>query len=254
MSKKLDLTGQKFGRLTAIKPTEERKGRFIIWECHCDCGRTTYVSSASLNSGNTKSCGCSRQMQIKDLTGQKFGRLTVIKPTEERTGKYVVWECLCECGNTAYISSRYLSSGNMKSCGCIPQGHIKDITGQKFGRLTAMKPTEERKANYVIWECLCDCGNITYATLKDLLYDNKKSCGCIQNERNLYIKGQKFGMLTAIQPTADYVGKRRIWEWQCDCGQTTFKTIRAVTQSIQKENKPNCGCVEKEEKYIIETL
>lgn len=54
----VDLTGQKFGRLTAIKPTEKRCGHCIGWECHCDCGNRCIVGSAMLRIGNTQSCGC----------------------------------------------------------------------------------------------------------------------------------------------------------------------------------------------------
>ena len=54
-----DLTGQRFGKLVATNPTGE-KTRYgsKIWECHCDCGCTTYVSAANLKGGSTNSCGC----------------------------------------------------------------------------------------------------------------------------------------------------------------------------------------------------
>ena len=56
---------------------------------------------------------------------------------------------------------------------------IKNITGQRFGLLTAIEPTEER-ANYnVVWLCSCDCGNITKARSGALQSGNKKSCGCL---------------------------------------------------------------------------
>ena len=60
-----DLTGRKFGGLTALSPTAKRdyKGS-VIWRCICECGRETEVSSDSLKNGNCKSCGCwKREMQ-----------------------------------------------------------------------------------------------------------------------------------------------------------------------------------------------
>ena len=59
MSKFLDLTGQKFNRLTVLKRVEN-KGRNAMWECECSCGNPihTIVSSANLKSGKVKSCGC----------------------------------------------------------------------------------------------------------------------------------------------------------------------------------------------------
>jgi len=53
-----DLLGQHFGKLVVIRHSEKRKDRRILWECLCDCGNTTYLTSSALISGNTKSCGC----------------------------------------------------------------------------------------------------------------------------------------------------------------------------------------------------
>ena len=54
----VDLANMKFGKLTAIEPTEERDGTSVVWRCFCDCGNECLVSTRSLMSGNTKSCGC----------------------------------------------------------------------------------------------------------------------------------------------------------------------------------------------------
>ena len=53
----IDLTGQKFGKLTVITRDESRKGR-AYWICKCECGNTTVVPSCDLRSGHTQSCGC----------------------------------------------------------------------------------------------------------------------------------------------------------------------------------------------------
>ena len=60
MGKKIDLTGQRFGRLRVIKETEKRNrnGGNVIWLCECDCGAVVEVSSENLRRGATKSCGC----------------------------------------------------------------------------------------------------------------------------------------------------------------------------------------------------
>jgi hypothetical protein len=52
----IDLTGQKFGRLTVVTLVEVDYG--IKWFCVCDCGNNTTTSAAKLKSGHTKSCGC----------------------------------------------------------------------------------------------------------------------------------------------------------------------------------------------------
>jgi len=55
--------------------------------------------------------------KVIDLTGKKFGKLTVIELADTDAGpKY--WKCVCECGNTKTVSGGHLKSGNVKSCGC----------------------------------------------------------------------------------------------------------------------------------------
>ena len=56
--KMVDITGEKYGRLTAIRPTEKRQNGKVVWLCECECGNETLVTSNRLRSGNTSSCGC----------------------------------------------------------------------------------------------------------------------------------------------------------------------------------------------------
>jgi hypothetical protein len=53
-----------------------------------------------------------------DLTGQKYGRLTVTKQTDARIERSIAWDCLCECGNRRLVRGSALKSGNTTSCGC----------------------------------------------------------------------------------------------------------------------------------------
>ena len=59
MQSKIEI-GQKFGKLTTIKYINKHKK----WKCKCDCGRITYVGTAQLNNGHTKSCGCLKKAQV----------------------------------------------------------------------------------------------------------------------------------------------------------------------------------------------
>ena len=61
--------------------------------------------------------------RIKDKAGQTFGRLTVLRATDERYLRAVIWECQCTCGNLIYIPTTALKSGNTKSCGCFLIAH-----------------------------------------------------------------------------------------------------------------------------------
>ena len=81
--------------------------------------------------------------KLIDLTGQKFGRLTVLgrapKP-EGATSTSAFWHCICECGTKKIISGNVLRQGKAKSCGCL-NNEIRDkdsLLGQVFGRLTVI--------------------------------------------------------------------------------------------------------------------
>lgn len=61
-----------------------------------------------------------RHALFKDLTGQTFGRLIVIKPIGQKRYNYV-WECECNCGKTVHVLGARLCSGKTSSCGCLKQ-------------------------------------------------------------------------------------------------------------------------------------
>lgn len=122
MSKLLDLTGMRFGRLTVIKRAEnvvQPSGETrIAWKCKCDCGAEIVARSIDLRTGKKKSCGCyRREFRVHDLTGQKFGRLTAIKPIENH-GHGIEWLCKCDCGNETVVRCDGLVTGHASSCGC----------------------------------------------------------------------------------------------------------------------------------------
>lgn len=115
-----DLTGKKYNKLTVLKRGNDRiseSGRkFITWECICECGNIITVDANNLRNNNTKSCGCITN--CKDLTGQIFGDLKVIKRMENNSRGDSKWLCECTCGNTKVILRNSLISGRTKSCGC----------------------------------------------------------------------------------------------------------------------------------------
>ena len=67
-----------------------------------------------------------------DLTGRKFGRLTVIDRVQNR-GEKVAWKCLCECGNTSIVTGTALKSGKSKSCGCLKLENPSNLRHGKYG-------------------------------------------------------------------------------------------------------------------------
>ena len=78
--------------------------------------------------------------------GDRFGRLTVIEKTLEHEGKCLIWLCRCDCGNERAVASKNLLDGSVADCGCtaaLPKG-VKNIKGQRFGKLVAVELSEER--------------------------------------------------------------------------------------------------------------
>lgn len=151
-----------------------------------------------------------------DIRGQKFGELTAIEPTDKRRGSYIIWRCRCSCGKEVFATAKDLRAGNTKSCGHILRANI---TGQRFGRLTAIEPTDRIVRSGVVWRCICDCGNETFVTVKDLRSGNTKSCGCLNHERRPlpanFVDGTRISMLSSTPPKTNTSGVRGVsWSKQ----------------------------------------
>lgn len=230
MGAKINLIGQKYGRLTVIDECKERdKNNRIMWLCECECGNQKIVRGADLRAGKILSCGClgkEKRLEGKkkvneekknnpgfrnDLTGQVFGRLTVlsfdkeetITKRQEQNNMFSWWKCQCDCGNIISVKSTLLTTGATQSCGCLqkekasenmkkgqPLGAEKrfiDLTGQRFEKLVVLKRYEYNdNSNKTQWVCQCDCGNIIVTQGQSLIKGYTKSCGCIKNSFGEY--------------------------------------------------------------------
>lgn len=130
----IDLTGQRFTRLLVVSQAPSQNG--AMWNCRCDCGGTTVVSGGNLRKGQIKSCGClhresprlnPRPSRAIDLTGQQFGRLSVIsRATKDGRGEWS-WHCRCDCGQEKTVLGYSLRSGLTKSCGCYMVDNAKSL-------------------------------------------------------------------------------------------------------------------------------
>ena len=132
MSKLIDLTNQKFGRLIVLERDKNRKttgGSY--WICQCECGTIKSVKSISLRNGDISSCGCYRQEQLRkakyqkseeEMLNKRFGKL-VVKQRSERKGNggELYWICQCDCGKTIEVRGHELrrkDENRTVSCGC----------------------------------------------------------------------------------------------------------------------------------------
>lgn len=128
----------------------------------------------------------------------------------------------------------------------------KDLINQKFNLLTVIKDSTKRNAGgSILWECQCDCGNITYASSTDLKSGHKKSCGCLQRKqaqelgyKNLIdLTGQRFGNLVVLEKNKSEKtsnGSTKVyWKCLCDCGNQCI----VAGQSLKSGNTQSCGCI-----------
>lgn len=147
LSKNYDLTGKKSGKLTAVKPTNERINNKVMWECICDCGEKTVVSYSNFSNKAIRSCGCLRGRCMKDISTKTFGRLKVIECTgKTNSSGHLIWVCECSCGNQKEIPSDSLLSGKTTSCGCYQKEKAREVLEKHYH--TFKLPTGKDHYNY----------------------------------------------------------------------------------------------------------
>lgn len=185
-----------------------------------------------------------------DLTGHKYNRLTPLYRVENNKENKARWVCRCDCGNIVTVTGKDLRTNNTKSCGCLNYDRLHsqmiDLTGQRFGRLVVVGYYGKSPSGSALWNCQCDCGNMTVVTGNNLKtkYSKTMSCGCYRKENSSKINqvdvaGLVFGEVTAIKPTGSTKSKKRIWECMCSCGNKFYTTA----SSLLSGNTKSCGCV-----------
>lgn len=194
--------------------------------------------------------------KVIDLTGQRFGMLTVIERAPKPEGSHstsAFWRCRCDCGNEKIISGNVLRAGKSKSCGCLnyKQRDLTSLVGKTFGKLTVLSRAERPtgvKSKDAYWHCKCECGTEIDVMGKSLKSGRTQSCGCLRHERNTKnLVGQKFGKLTVLEEA--YVNKegRVIWKCQCECGNYHY----ADGRNLQYGHTTSCGCIISKGEYKI---
>lgn len=125
--------------------------------------------------------------KLIDIKGCRFEKLTVIEYVGNEK-----WHCKCDCGNEIFATGTELRKGRRTNCGCSKKTNLNDLTGRKFGRLTAICRAESVKGN-TRWNCECKCGNETTVSYQNLISGRTKSCGCWHDEA-LTINKKTHGM------------------------------------------------------------
>jgi hypothetical protein len=115
--------------------------------------------------------------------------------------------------------------------------NVKDLTGQRFGRLTVIKSVGTNKYNRMCWLCRCDCENHNevIVTSNNLNRGHTMSCGCLHKEKlkekRINLKGHMFGNLLVIEQS-DNIGNDTAWLCKCNC--ENFEIIR--TEYLRNKN------------------
>ncbi len=224
-------SGQVFGKLTALRPAEPRSGN---WWFLCECGTETELDKYNVASGQTSSCGCIRRSP--DITGQRFNRLTAIKADNQDPRK---WLFKCECGTEKLASRSAVTTGHIKSCGCLSRD--VDITGKTYGRLTAI---QRGVLGSKKWLFRCECGSEALRSKAAVLAGVIVSCGCGKKEHGGIEAGQRFSRLVAVEYAGKSAGLQpsHLWKFSCDCGGTTVTRVESVKRGLTT----SCGCAKRE--------
>jgi len=162
--------GRKFGMLsphTGFHAKNSRGKTKLYYKCDCDCGAKDHVvlSSNLRSSSGSNSCGCNQHTgnRAQDLTGQKFGMLTALKPTNKRYRKSIVWLFKCDCGTEKEMSAGEVVNFKTASCGCKRKYLNREEAVWVRTKATALRHSEEY-------------GNVSDLTLDEYVEETTKDC------------------------------------------------------------------------------
>ena len=117
---------------------------------------------------------------LKDITGQRFGRL-VVKDRAEGNGR-PAWHCQCDCGKQCVVVGEDLRSVQTRSCGCLraeASRKSNDLTGAMFGLWGVIERAGSSSSGEVFWLCMCNgCGIERRVRSSQLMWGRSLSCGC----------------------------------------------------------------------------
>ena len=168
-----DITDQKFGTLTPIEYIKKPNKCDAYWLCRCDCGVEKIICAGDLKSGRVKTCSAPLcNGNAKNILGQSFNKLTVIKFDSYKEGAR--WVCKCECGNiTNPIHTSNLMSNNTKSCG-LCNVVSEDILSQSIKRLFNVEIVRHKKFEWLGKQHLDGCAYIGEKLLFAFEYDGEQ--------------------------------------------------------------------------------
>jgi hypothetical protein len=208
------LNGRVFGRLTVIEYLYNKNGG-AYWRCKCECGSIVDIKSSHLVSGNTKSCGCLRMLNI---VGKRFGKLRVVSLNGAIKNKSY-FDCVCDCGKKKIICGNKLISGNTQSCGCYSKKlknktclNIYGVEHPMQNKYIALKSARSSKSSCVLkhWKTNEDIVCVASYESAVVNYLNFHKINYKWQHKVFNITLQS-GKKTTYRPDLYLVGKKRPW-------------------------------------------
>lgn len=217
-----DHSGEKYGMLTVIERTDQKCGSGYMWRCKCDCGNYKLALIANMKEGRTISCGC---QHTNDITGKRYGRLTVVKRWESLPSGHSKWLCVCDCGKTKIVEDSNLKHSDKISCGCWRKELYKE---------NAKYRGESHNTLYIIWASMIRrCTNPKEQNYKYYGARGIKVCNEWVEDKNGYFTFKNWALLNGweeglsierVNVNGDYCPENCIWipfSEQCKNKRTT---------------------------------
>lgn len=191
MSKLIDLTGKRFGRLTVLgRDTSGQKvcGKHVFWRCDCDCGITNYlVSSQSLRESHTTSCGCRRRDKDPDAYRWKWG------------AEYNSWRAIKErCFNSRSKMFQHYGARGITMCS------EWRANFEVFLAYVGPRPTEDHTVERIDVNGNYEPGNVKWADYQEQA-NNKR------NTRYVDYRGERMSLKDAVRASGSVVHHEAVW-------------------------------------------
>ncbi len=244
----IDITGKRFGSLTAIYRTEDEfyggKNRHT-YVFKCDCGNYIKRSKDNLKL-TTKSCNHCKTFTFCTKIKEKDG-FDILEHFIKDEGKASILHTVIKCKNCGYTYAPRTTDVINKKLHCrICEKAEKTglYIGYKhdFLEIIGMHAEGGGLSGTIIWDCKCNrCGTLCRKTTTE--FKRQHSCGCLKGEPVINSIGQTFGRLTVLELLPKkHTNENQRALCQCECGGYTITAV----ENLRQGHTLSCGCLQKE--------